>query len=292
MFGLDFLDLVIGLFVVYFVFAVMASALTEVVASALGMRSKNLMEGIRIMFQDDERAMEAFYDHAAIKALAPPGKKPSYIPSDVVARVYTALTDVADAVDAKISQRTQERIAEATHVLVGDEIERVRTLFDNTMDRAVGWYKRKTQLIILIIAIFSVTVANADTIMMVNSLWQDPTARDQLVAIAERQPAPDETQSDEEALRESVETRESVESLGILGWESRDDDAETQSPRAVPDWPTDVDTLLPWITKVVGLGVTVGAVSMGAPFWYSMLGKLLNARMGLVGRKPDTDERQ
>jgi hypothetical protein len=281
MFGLDFLDLIIGLFLVYFVFAVIASAFTEVVAGYTGMRAKNLVAGIKIMLQGDEGALDAFYSHPAIAALAPPGKKPSYIPAEVVARVYTSLTHIESGAVALIGDSTRASISRALEAYVGPEVDQLKAFFNNTMDRAIGWYKRKTQYIVIGVALLVVVVSNADTIMMVNTLWQDPTARDQLVALAERQPPPDATVSSEAALRDSVETRNSLANLSILGWEKQKHDVD--NPREVPD------TFWGWVSKVIGLGITVGAVSMGAPFWYAMLGNLLKARAALTGEKPDGD---
>jgi hypothetical protein len=50
----------------------------------------------------------------------------------------------------------------------GHDIERFKTQleiwFNNTMDRASGWYKRKTQAIQLVLALAIVVIANVDSI--------------------------------------------------------------------------------------------------------------------------------
>ena len=53
--------------------------------------------------------------------------------------------------------------------------------FDDTMDRASGWYKRRIQLITIIIALFLTVLTNADTVTITYSLWKNPTLRAMLV---------------------------------------------------------------------------------------------------------------
>lgn len=40
-----------------------------------------------------------------------------------------------------------------------------------------------------------------------------------------------------------------------------------------------------WLAKILGLLLTVGAASLGAPFWFDMLNKFINVRS--VGKSPD-----
>lgn len=46
-------------------------------------------------------------------------------------------------------------------------------------------------------------------------------------------------------------------------------------------------SLLGWIGKLLGLGISVFAISLGAPFWFDMLGKVINLRA--TGRKPSSN---
>lgn len=56
--------------------------------------------------------------------------------------------------------------------------------FDNTMDRAVGWYKRKTQLNLLIIGFIIASIFNINIIEIAGKLSKDKDARDQMVQMA------------------------------------------------------------------------------------------------------------
>jgi len=274
MFGTEILEVLIGLFLVYFVLSTMASALTEVVSSLLALRAANLEKGVKMLLQDDEAAIGAFYAHPVIRALTPPGEsrfgvgqqRPSYIPADLFAKVYLAIPgDMGSAVNQVFAA-----FGGATHP---DLEKNVAKWFDQAMDRVTGWYKRKAQLIILVFGAAAIVVSNADTIAIANALWQDDTIREQIVAVAQREAdagqASDSSAEDE--LDTSTALRSELSSLQILGWEEANPDIEDPRERPV-GWG--------WASKLVGFLITLGAVSLGAPFWFDMMSKLLSLRRG------------
>ena len=59
-----------------------------------------------------------------------------------------------------------------------------------------------------------------------------------------------------------------------LGWADRQNWPQGQG------WPLYWD----WLSKVMGLLVTAGAASLGAPFWFDMLSKVVSVRS--AGEKP------
>jgi len=68
------------------------------------------------------------------------------------------------------------------------DVEKLKVLlekwFDDTMDRATGWYKRYTQYILLIIGFVLAVAFNVDSIAIYKILSKDKPARDQLVQMA------------------------------------------------------------------------------------------------------------
>ncbi len=69
-----------------------------------------------------------------------------------------------------------------------DDIQHFRLLlenwFDSTMKRVIGWYKRKTQFLLLIIGFLVAVIFNASTFQIVDKLSKDDKAREQLVNLA------------------------------------------------------------------------------------------------------------
>src|SRR3954454_15336075 len=73
------------------------------------------------------------------------------------------------------------------------DVEKLRTnleaWYDDTMARVSGWYKRKTQIILLVIGVAMVVALNANTLTMGERMWKDDTVRSAVVAQAQSQVA-------------------------------------------------------------------------------------------------------
>jgi hypothetical protein len=67
-----------------------------------------------------------------------------------------------------------------------------------------------------------------------------------------------------------------------LGWAT---DATSDPRRRRPD------DLPGWLVKLLGLAITVGALSAGAPFWYDTLSKLARLRSSGPPPPPTTPDR-
>lgn len=61
---------------------------------------------------------------------------------------------------------------------------KIEAWFQDTMDRANGWYKKQTQFILLIVGFFLAYQFNIDTVAIYNILVKDKGAREQLVQLA------------------------------------------------------------------------------------------------------------
>jgi hypothetical protein len=71
----------------------------------------------------------------------------------------------------------------------GDDVakarENIETWFNNSMDRVSSWYKRRTQVVILILGFVIAVATNADSITIAKKLSTDETLRESLVAAAQ-----------------------------------------------------------------------------------------------------------
>jgi hypothetical protein len=129
------------------------------------------------------------------------------------------------------------------------------------MERVSGWYKRRAQIILLVIGIVLAAALNADTLRVTDNLWRDEGLRQALVAEVEDA---DEDLDAEQAL-------DRLEELQFpIGWQeaNRPDDGGE------------------WAMAVLGWVLTAIALSVGAPFWFDLLGRVSNLRA--AGRKPES----
>ncbi len=288
---LDFaaLDVAIGIILVYFVLAVVCSALNETIAGAMGWRAKYLRVGVANLLEPErlqrgEELAAQLYLHPVINGLIRPlsrrGKRryPSYLPARAFA---TALLDfdatgaerkAEDAIAAIPSPQLQTALTTLLRDAGGDATRFRRSVekwYDDAMERVSGWYRRRVQLVLWVLAVLVVAVLNVDTIRMADQLWKDKTVRESVVATAQNVPASQQTP---DLTRVAKDVGDLKQLKLPIGWsvESR--------PSGGRDW------IVRIALKLVGLVLTAAALTLGAPFWFDLLGKV--ARVRSVGARP------
>lgn len=307
MFGSQILDIAIGLIFIYLILALTCTAINEMIAGWLDRRCKNLFEGIRTLLNDptmrvpstastaDQGLLDRFYSHPLIKTLEEHGRKPSYIPSrtfaltllDLIAPAGSegskTITDVRKAVEGLPADSPIRRALLVMIDDAGDDLKKVQAnieiWFNNSMDRVAAWYKTRTQTIVFLIAVLVVLATNADTIRIGKALSDDPALRDALVVQAQEyakntppQGTPDPSKPPTNKIEEIKKNVTAIQGLGVpLGYKG--------------DTPDMADPFTWWLSKIIGLLLTIGAASLGAPFWFDMLNKFINVRE--AGKSPD-----
>ena len=102
---------------------------------------------------------------------------------------------------------------------------------------------------------------NADSLQVGRSLWQDDALRASVVAQAQK------PVSDGASAGTVTKSVSDVDQLELpLGW---------SFAKADPRWP---DSPLGFVGKFFGLAVTAVALSLGAPFWFDLMGKVSRVR--------------
>ncbi len=253
MFNNIVLDIFTGLIFIFLLYSLLATILQEIVARTFNLRSKLLLNAIRIMLQDrnqesDEndnplfktvtrffnsfylsisryfnplppgKFIKAFYKHPSIKYLGESSwqSKPSYLePSNFSATImkllrgsdyngsepqmnaiYRSLFNAGqnnvmvetgtETITAEIEPETLQQIRQL-YIDAKKDADRFKTLledwFNQTMDRASGWYKRQTQWILFFIGLTIAFTFNVDTIAIYRLLAKDKTARQNLIQL-------------------------------------------------------------------------------------------------------------
>lgn len=83
------------------------------------------------------------------------------------------------------TRRALLAIVDAAGNDAGKARENIENWFNSSMDRVSGWYKRRSQIIILALGFIVAIALNADSVTLVKRLWTDKALRDSLVAVAE-----------------------------------------------------------------------------------------------------------
>jgi hypothetical protein len=307
MFNSSILDVAIGLVFCFASVALLVSAVNEAIASALKLRHKALLAGIKKMLNDPNASglVAKLYNHALISPLATgspsttvvPSVLPAYIPSqafaaalvDVIQQVpgdVTALKGAIDALpDPQLKQllqgfmaRGQDRIDAFYQQLAG--------WFDNAMDRLSGSYKRRTQVATFVLGLGVAGAFNIDTFYVLSELWARPSTAAAIsnpgvaamiasAASATATTAP--TTSGTDRASPPFRAEDWMQTLRTLpvGWDNG---------RKMPGL---ADHVTFYFFYVVGLIVTASSAVFGAPFWFDLLQRLVQIRG--TGTKPPAD---
>ena len=330
MFGLESLDIMIGLITIYLIFGMACTAIVEAVMSWTDVRSKNLEAALKEFFDGNEGTnfTNLFYNHPLVQSLSK-GKngRPSYIPPAIVSQVVTEMLTSGSAtqigmIEIKNAINVLEPNSRIRGVLdslikqteqAGDTVEafhqQVEGHFDNVVSRASGWVKRRSYYITLIASTVLVCSLNLDTINMINALAANPDATVKLVEIAQQQQldvtaeikvSTENNNNDalsiakaknEVAKATLADARNKLESTGIqLGWKV--------FPLGFKNFPFSGRlpdghvTFARIMRKTFGLLVSIFAISLGAPFWFDMLQKVMKVRTSGVSIREEIKEKQ
>lgn len=296
------LEVAIGLILTWLIISMATSQFQEAIVESLGWRSTFLEHRLQEMFQDPA-LVEQFYKHPLIESLSArtfwgKKRKPKGIPNPIFAKAAVdvflnagksgndipagtmSLEVMKDSVQdsLKYLNNTNQGVARTVKYLLPrlDEAtkevettlakyrENVETWFDTTMSQATLLYRKHASLIALVLGIGIASVFNVDSLVIVNHLWRDPTLRQAIVAQAE-----------------NINPEESFSVTGL-----QDKLAELSLPVGWNNETTPQD-FKGVILKIVGVLLTGFAASLGAPFWFDILNKML----GLKSNDPKKTEK-
>jgi hypothetical protein len=308
---LPIIDVAIGIIVVFILVSMICSAVREAIEALTKTRAAYLEHGLRELLHDKGAVglATSVYNHPLVYSLysgnykpkAQPrrwwlalgGSLPSYIPSrnfamalmdiaarglhtDVASSTETAPLVSLDAIRKNVGNLqnapVQRLLLSAIDAAQGDlnKLQKnLETWFDTGMDRVSGWYKRSTQWILFGIGLFVAVSLNVNTITIADYLSRTPAARAAMVETATRlQEEQAKAPKDQQA-----KAKETLESLNLpIGWKM---------------WPT---TLQAWLVTIFGLLLTAFAATLGAPFWFDVLNKVMVIRSTVKPHEKSPEE--
>ena len=318
MLGSVTLEIAIGIIFIFFLVSIICSTLREGIEAWFKSRAAYLEHGIRQLLSDKtgNDLAKRIYEHPLISSLYhgeyTPGKDkprpdhlasgknlPSYIPSrnfalalmDIAARgpkTDAISSDPAapvislDTVRANILNIHNEKVQRVMLTSIDNAQGDLKLLqknienwFDSTMDRVSGWYRRSTQWIMFWIGLIVAVAMNIDTIGLVNYLSRNDTARKLLVARAET------VARDSAVLKQNYsEVKTELEQLRLpIGWNAKSEAAEE-----------DNDTAVSVPMKLLGWLITAIAATLGAPFWFDLLNKIMVIRSTVKPHEKSPEE--
>jgi hypothetical protein len=272
------IDVVIGLVFIYLLYSLFATVLSEIIATWLGLRARNLkeavnrmlnneeveglgyslMDSLKLMKSPDNPVINNFYAHPEIKQLGSSGifKNPSSFKAESFSKTLLFLLNptgpvTSERIDAKL------RRAEKNNNLSDESCKYVLSLwensygditkfkihleawFDRSMEQATEWYKRKIQTVLLILGFFLAWCFNADTFTIVEKLSKDKDARAQLVQMATAYVEKHAAEPKFSETGEQSKTDATMDSLLVVKKQLERDISDANSILGLGAWPAD-----------------------------------------------------
>jgi hypothetical protein len=305
MISLQSLDIVIGMVVVFLTVSMVCSSINELIAATLALRASTLKSALESLLGSD--LAKKVMNHPTVPAAPNGGKKnPSYIdpalfasalldsvvtapgveaaaqaaaaqapaPSAQIAAAQAAISQLAGNATTPKDRAPFDALLALLRAANGDYAKlqkQIATWFDAYMDRVGGEYKRRSQIVLAVIAIFVVGILNIDSFKVFKQLTSQPAVATALANRAEpllrnRNAAPAGTSVGSKIDQVNAQ----IAAIPVpIGWHL----GPSQDDRGIPPW-----------QKFFGLLITAIAASLGAPFWFDTLSKLANLRS--TGDKP------
>lgn len=208
---LTVLDVAIGLSFVFLLFSLFTASLNEIVLSMFDQRAEFLRAGLKQILGNHESTLDAFISHGLIDSFSRKiNGKPAYLPPEafvaalldlvspveIDAATPTAVREAKDVAAALILPThpflaTNPKLAATLKVLfdeaggdIGKFKKGLESWFNLSMDRVSGWYKKRAQMVLFVIALAGALVCNVDAIHIMQGLSSDKTLREGVINAA------------------------------------------------------------------------------------------------------------
>lgn len=294
------INLVVGLIFVLLLYSLLATTIMEIISSVFSMRGRNLERALkRILASEDKNdpTMEAFKDNALYKQIQSRFfswvRPPSYMSNKTFSSILWKVVfhdnkNEFQGIKSNIDNLRSDNLREVLQHFYEEADQdsyvfrrKVEVWYDEVMDRAGGWYKRNTQFVLLVIGLVIAVTFNVDTISLYDKLSNDTEAQMELVSLTQKyfddntlaQMKASEMGMDYDGEMKNIlaQNINAVKDPLGLGWDDFN---------AIPTDPVG------WLYRILGWIMTALAISLGAPFWFDLLKKIVNVRSS--GSVPQT----
>lgn len=314
------LDVAIGLFFIYLTLSLLVSGIQELIATVLEWRAKQLKEAIQIILGDNEandpsakqaqKIANDLWNHPLIRSLNQRkiirgSVGPSYISSKMFAATLLeiiqtdydfnpsgTIDDIVESIkeNKKLDPEIQRRIysialiaqrkASASENGIKSLEKEIRIWFDQSMERASGVYNRNVKGFTFLIGLVVTLALNADTFHILERLNKDAALRSSINQVTTKIVA-----ENKEPTFDKINSYLDDNITMPLGWSTREEFNRQVNSR-YPAKPQVGDWVFGIIKLIFGWLLSAGAIAMGAPFWFDLLGKFINVRN--AGHAPES----
>lgn len=263
----------IGLALAYLILSLLCTAIQELIAQVLALRSKNLAAGIKEIAGDLKGS--TILSSPLLIGNPEVNRRITNIPAEQFVdavlqtgdKVATSAEDIKDAVgalpDGRLKQVLTLYLSKGEKDVTGFR-DQIANYYDEYMETVSAMYKQRIHIIMLVLGFLVAVAFNADSIKMAQHIWDNDALRIKLEAAAEQVAGADSPEQITAAMRDKA-----LNDLPI-GWQCAESAEATLKFTCKPP-ETGYAAILGWL-------ITGFALSFGSKFWFDLLKSLINIR--------------
>ncbi len=324
MFGSQILEVTIGVIFLFLLISIVCSSIREAIEAWMKTRAAFLEHAIRELLHDKkaEGLVKSFYNHPLITALysypynpenltksphawSDGAHLPSYIPASNFALALMDITVRGPVLDeAGISSASPQINIEAIRKnianLKNSAVQRVVIIaidtadgdifkaqknieawYNSGMDRVSGRYKRSTHWVIFWIGLIAAVSLNINTITFADYLYHNDAVR---AVVVERAEQASRNPAFSKEIHSVIQVSPEIFRLPIgwsKGWSSTGPDVKQNTFEWW--WKNVLERIFGWL-------ITALAATIGAPFWFDILNKVMVIRSTVKPQEKSPEE--
>lgn len=288
MFNSVILNIIIGLVFTYLLYSILSTIILELIATWFNWRANILHKAISRLLCDESsketnsELLKSFYGSPGMRYLAKKdNSKPSYISENHFARTLmfvlsesgkgdTRIDKIINGIESVKGIQTKKQL-EYYLFEAQNDLQKFQILLEQwfleTMERAKGWYKKKTQKWLIGIGLVIAVTFNVNTIEITHKLSKDKHSQEQMVKLA----ATFIENSDGNVPVSIAKNKEELLDAVFDNYQ-----AVTETNSIIGGWKEFPCEGYPY--SILGFLITALAISLGAPFWFDLLNVLMKLR--------------
>ncbi|MEY3050931.1 MAG: hypothetical protein RLY31_716 [Bacteroidota bacterium] len=301
------LEVVTGMVFTFLLLSLLSTTVNELISSLRGWRGHYMEKGLKrlLAYQDDPAVFERFRDNPLYRQLRQSkvplriSTAPNYLSGRNFINILTHVLQQKDRLPEQVDdligslpenselRKVLEQLRSEGYATLDAYKARLNEWFEDVMGQVSGWYRRHLQFVTVLVGLTIAVGLNADSFMIYQHLSGNATARAALSALAAGYagsrdtvalpgtPGGDSPADQVGRLVRSEEFRDMSNILG-LGWRQE-------------HWS---DGWQVWLRRFSGWLITAFAISLGAPFWFDVLKKVVSMGSNSGGSQSGSSARK
>lgn len=303
------LDVAIGLTLVYLGVSLFVTIINESIAQIRNMRGKELQAALRKLI-DDESIRKILAQQPTLASFFTDQSKriASYVDPKILGQLLISSLSTTTASNTTMSQ-ISEAIDKLPHSILKTQLQSIALTAETKTEKFVAdvsdWmnrsltmlgerYKQNLQVMSFGVGLVVTVVLNINTIALTEHLYRDKESRNAAFALAIQITEHTTKDTFDQCTKLSItEINKNPTCNSLLGLTDAVQKRNESLGKLPIGWSPDTSltNFLPSLFSWDGLKILVGwlltalAVSLGAPFWFDMINKAVSVRQGM--RKPE-----